>query len=89
MHGLDEKRTIVENSHVSQGYDTDLSSRTAIPAVKSTQDHSTGARSEWAYRPLCVPVLFMMQSATTPGATAVSAGERALSYHELDIWTSA
>jgi amino acid adenylation domain-containing protein len=30
----------------------------------------------------------MMQSAATPGATALGAGERVLSYHELDIWTN-
>jgi amino acid adenylation domain-containing protein len=36
----------------------------------------------------CVPTLFMRQSAATPEATALSAGVRTLSYHELDIWTN-
>jgi hypothetical protein len=88
MHALDERGTIVERSHVPPRHDADLSLRTATPAAKSTQHHSTAARSEWASRPLCVPELFMMQSAPTPGATALHAGERALSYHDLDIWTS-
>src|SRR5205085_3858850 len=89
LHALDEGGTIVETSHVPQGHDADLFSRTATSAATSTQHHSsTGARSAWASRPLCVPELFMMQSAATPGATALSAGESALSYHDLDLWTN-
>jgi hypothetical protein len=81
LHELDEKGTIVETSHVPLRYDADLTSHTATPAATRIQHHSTGARSEWAYRPLYVPELFMMQSVTTPEATALSAGEWALSYH--------
>jgi amino acid adenylation domain-containing protein len=88
MHELDAKGTIVETTHVPQSHDAELSLRTATPAATSTQDHVPGARSEGASRPRWVPELFRRQAAATPGATALCAGARALSYHELDLWST-